>query len=179
MDYGHIDAMHSKTMYLLHVYRHNVDTSHIQRQCFWTACLQTQCWHITYSKTVFLGSMFTDTMLTHHIFKDSVSGFHVYRHNGDTSRIQSEVESLKELLNTYEQSLERKDQVITNLTDSLQRHRDKFDVQRAFCEWKIKHNDRKREVCFSCINFFSSFFVNFCFSFFINFYSPLFENLIL
>lgn len=58
----------------------------------------------------------------------------------------NEVESLKELLHTYEQSIERKDQVIANLTASLQSHRDKMQIQRSFCEWKVKHNDTKREV---------------------------------
>lgn len=61
----------------------------------------------------------------------------------------NEVESLKELLHTYEQSIERKDQVIANLTASLQSHRDKMQIQKSFCEWKAKHNDSKREVSFS------------------------------
>lgn len=69
------------------------------------------------------------------------------RYSGDMRRQVSETESVKELLHTYEQSIERKDQVIANLTASLQSHRDKMQIQKSFCEWKIKHNDTKREVC--------------------------------
>jgi len=60
--------------------------------------------------------------------------------------------NLKELLATYEKSIERKDQVISNLTHALQKQKDKKEVMRTFCEWKLKHNDSKREVidC-SCI----------------------------
>ena len=60
--------------------------------------------------------------------------------------LQNELESMKELLHTYEQSIERKDEVITNLTRGMQKQRDKFDMLKTFCEWKIKHNDVKREV---------------------------------
>ena len=60
--------------------------------------------------------------------------------------LQNELESMKELLHTYEQSIERKDDVITNLTRGMQKQKDKFDMLKTFCEWKIKHNDVKREV---------------------------------
>ena len=60
--------------------------------------------------------------------------------------LQNELESMKELLHTYEQSIERKDEVITNLTRGMQKQKDKFDMLKTFCEWKIKHNDVKREV---------------------------------
>lgn len=66
-------------------------------------------------------------------------------YSGDMRRQVDETESVKELLNTYEQSIERKDQVIANLTASLQSHRDKMEIQKSFSEWKIKHNDVKRE----------------------------------
>lgn len=67
-------------------------------------------------------------------------------HGSDMRRQLDEAESFKELLHTYEQSIERKDQVIANLTASLQSHRDRMDMQRGFCEWKIKHNDARREA---------------------------------
>ena len=62
------------------------------------------------------------------------------------SQLHNELESLKELLLTYEQSIERKDQVICNLTQGLQKQKEKFDMLKTFCEWKMKHNDMKREV---------------------------------
>jgi centrosomal protein POC5 len=56
------------------------------------------------------------------------------------------MESLKELLHTYEQSIERKDQVISNLTHAMQKQREKIEMLKKFNEWKLKHIDRKREV---------------------------------
>lgn len=57
-----------------------------------------------------------------------------------------EMDGMKELLNTYEQTLERKDAVISNMTDALHRHRDKLELMRKFCDWKNMHNDAKREA---------------------------------
>ena len=68
------------------------------------------------------------------------------RHAREMTSLQNELESMKELLHTYEQSIERKDEVITNLTRGMQKQKDKFDMLKTFCEWKIKHNDVKREV---------------------------------
>lgn len=68
------------------------------------------------------------------------------RHIAERSRLQNDIESLKELLHTYEESIERKDQVINNLTQGLQQQKAKHEMLRTFCEWKIRHNDVKREV---------------------------------
>ena len=68
------------------------------------------------------------------------------RHAGEMMSLGNELESLKELLHTYEQSIQRKDDVISNLTGAMGKQRDKFDTLKTFCEWKIKHNDVKREV---------------------------------
>ena len=70
----------------------------------------------------------------------------IFRHAREVTSLQNELESMKELLHTYEQSIERKDDVITNLTRAMQKQKDKFDMLKTFCEWKIKHNDMKREV---------------------------------
>ncbi|KAK2156598.1 hypothetical protein LSH36_209g04027 [Paralvinella palmiformis] len=56
------------------------------------------------------------------------------------------MDGLRELLHTYEQSIERKDQVIANLTHALQKQKEKFEMLRTFSEWKISLNDKKREV---------------------------------
>ena len=53
---------------------------------------------------------------------------------------------MKELLHTYEQSIERKDQVINNLTSGLQRQKEKLEMAKTFSDWKVKHNDSQREV---------------------------------
>ncbi|KAH3802582.1 hypothetical protein DPMN_156260 [Dreissena polymorpha] len=62
-------------------------------------------------------------------------------------KLLDEMNSLKELLATYERSIERKDQVISNLTNALQKQKDRTEVVKTFCEWKMRHNDLKREVC--------------------------------
>ena len=73
------------------------------------------------------------------------------RHVGEGTRLQNDLEALRELLATYEQSIQRKDQVISNLTNGLQHHRNRMEVQRSFTEWKVKHNDAKREVSLAFI----------------------------
>lgn len=81
------------------------------------------------------------------------------RHLGEGTRLLNDMEALRELLATYEQSIQRKDQVISNLTAGLQHHRNRMEVQRSFTEWKLKHNDVKREVLLSCFMFFCERFV--------------------
>lgn len=68
------------------------------------------------------------------------------RHAGEGTRMQNDMDALRELLATYEQSIQRKDQVISNLTTGLQHHRNRMEMQRSFTEWKIKHNDARREA---------------------------------
>ncbi len=69
-----------------------------------------------------------------------------YRHAHEMTSLRNELESMKELLHTYEQSIERKDDVIGNLTKGMQKQKDKYDMLKTFCEWKIRHNDTRREV---------------------------------
>ncbi|XP_066270366.1 centrosomal protein POC5-like [Branchiostoma lanceolatum] len=68
------------------------------------------------------------------------------RHAREVNQLQNEIESLKELMHTYEQSIERKDQVISNLTQALQRQKEKFDMLRAMVQWKLRHADERREA---------------------------------
>ncbi len=60
--------------------------------------------------------------------------------------LRNELESVRELLHTYEQSVARKDDVIANLTRGMRAQRDRMETLKAFSEWRIKHNDAKREV---------------------------------
>lgn len=68
------------------------------------------------------------------------------KHASEKTHLLGEINSLKELLNTYEKSIERKDQVISNLTNALTKQKDKNEMMKKFCDWKIKHNDLKREA---------------------------------
>ncbi|KAL5019681.1 hypothetical protein ScPMuIL_002573 [Solemya velum] len=68
------------------------------------------------------------------------------KHASEKNKMLNEIDSLKELLHTYEQSIQRKDQVISNLTHALQKQRERSEMTKKFCEWKIKHNYMKREA---------------------------------
>ncbi|KAK6178513.1 hypothetical protein SNE40_013291 [Patella caerulea] len=68
------------------------------------------------------------------------------RHACEQNKLVNEIDSLKELLHTYEQSMERKDEVISNLTHAMQKQKERKDMMKQFCEWRIKHNDVKREA---------------------------------
>ncbi|XP_025084157.1 centrosomal protein POC5-like isoform X1 [Pomacea canaliculata] len=68
------------------------------------------------------------------------------RHATEKSEMMREMNSMKELLHTYEQSMERKDQIVSNLTAAVQRHRDKLELMRKFSDWRLKQNDAKREA---------------------------------
>ena len=52
----------------------------------------------------------------------------------------------KELLLTYEQSINRKDHIIVNLTRALQGQKNKCSLQHSFSLWKLKMCNEKREV---------------------------------
>lgn len=71
------------------------------------------------------------------------------RHAGELNTLRNEMEGLKELLSTYEISMERKDGVIANLTRSLQNQKDKFEQLKTFTQWKIQFAAAKQEV--SCL----------------------------
>ncbi|XP_064609303.1 centrosomal protein POC5-like [Liolophura sinensis] len=68
------------------------------------------------------------------------------RHAADLEKVKNDMENLKELLHTYEQSVERKDQVIANLTNALQKNREKMEMMKKFNEWKLRLSDSGREA---------------------------------
>ncbi|KAK2521262.1 centrosomal protein POC5 isoform X1 [Columba livia] len=60
-------------------------------------------------------------------------------------QLTSEMENLKELLHTYEISIGRKDEVITNLTEALERQKERTELMRKFMLWRIQHVNYKQE----------------------------------
>ena len=72
----------------------------------------------------------------------------IFRHAGEMNVLHNELEGLKELLHTYEVSIERKDGVIANLTRSLQNQKEKFNTLKTFTDWKIQYAASKQEVSF-------------------------------
>ncbi|XP_061842514.1 centrosomal protein POC5 isoform X2 [Nerophis lumbriciformis] len=64
-------------------------------------------------------------------------------HNAQKEALKLELDSLKDLLNTYEISNKRKDEVIKSLTLVLDRQNDKLDKMKAFTHWKIQFIEAK------------------------------------
>ncbi|CAL8346605.1 unnamed protein product [Lota lota] len=60
--------------------------------------------------------------------------------------LSAELSSLKELLQTYETSNQRKDEVIMNLSKALDRQKEKLEAMRAFTTWRIQHSQAKEEA---------------------------------
>lgn len=69
----------------------------------------------------------------------------VARHSNEKVELIRELDTMKEYLHSFEQSMHRKDAIISNLTKAMFRMRDKMELMRNFCTWRIQHNDSKRE----------------------------------
>lgn len=63
-----------------------------------------------------------------------------------TAGLQSEIDSLKDLLQTYEISNQRKDEIIENLSQLLERQKEKVEKMRAFTQWRLQHTEAKEEA---------------------------------
>ncbi|KAL7839653.1 hypothetical protein SRHO_G00263110 [Serrasalmus rhombeus] len=68
------------------------------------------------------------------------------KHAAHIAGINAEMDSLKDLLNTYQISNQRKDEVIVNLTRAVDRQRERLEVMRSFTQWRIKHCTAKEEA---------------------------------
>jgi hypothetical protein len=53
---------------------------------------------------------------------------------------------MKQNVVDYEKNLEKKDDVIANLSKALEKHREKSELQKVMMEWKFKKVDSSREV---------------------------------
>ncbi|XP_076218082.1 centrosomal protein POC5 [Aptenodytes patagonicus] len=67
------------------------------------------------------------------------------KHTAHVRQLSNEMENLKELLHTYEISIGRKDEVITNLTQALERQKERIELMRKFTLWRIQHVKAKQE----------------------------------
>ncbi|XP_072520862.1 centrosomal protein POC5 isoform X2 [Salminus brasiliensis] len=68
------------------------------------------------------------------------------KHAAHVAGINAEMDSLKDLLNTYQISNQRKDEVIVNLTRAVDRQRERTELMRSFTQWRIKHCAAKEEA---------------------------------
>ncbi|NXJ85681.1 POC5 protein, partial [Trogon melanurus] len=68
------------------------------------------------------------------------------KHAAHVRHLSNEIGNLKELLHTYEISIGRKDEVvITNLTQALERQKERTELMRKFMLWRIQHVKAKQE----------------------------------
>ncbi|XP_039252854.2 centrosomal protein POC5-like [Styela clava] len=67
-------------------------------------------------------------------------------HQEEVDKLQNELAQLKELLHTYEVSVERKDQVISNLTRAVQTGHDRLEMARRMMQWKLRMIDERRQT---------------------------------
>ncbi|XP_029959926.1 centrosomal protein POC5 isoform X2 [Salarias fasciatus] len=68
------------------------------------------------------------------------------KYEAQAAGLKSELDSLKELLHTYETSNQRKDEVIGNLCHVLERQKEKLEKMRAFTHWRLQHAEAKEEA---------------------------------
>ncbi|XP_060739792.1 centrosomal protein POC5 [Tachysurus vachellii] len=68
------------------------------------------------------------------------------KHAAHIAGINAEMDSLKDLLNTYQISNQRKDEVITNLTRAVDRQRERLELMRSFTQWRHQHCAAKEEA---------------------------------
>ncbi|XP_032531789.1 centrosomal protein POC5 isoform X2 [Chiroxiphia lanceolata] len=67
------------------------------------------------------------------------------KHAAHVKQLCNEMENLKELLHTYEISIARKDEVITNLTQAIEKEKERVELMRKFTLWRIQHVKASQE----------------------------------
>ncbi|XP_054253537.1 centrosomal protein POC5 [Indicator indicator] len=67
------------------------------------------------------------------------------KHAAHVRQLSNETENLKELLRTYEISIGRKDEVIANLTQALEKQKERVDLMRNFTLWQIRRVEAKQQ----------------------------------
>ncbi|CAM9796791.1 unnamed protein product [Lampetra fluviatilis] len=68
------------------------------------------------------------------------------RHAAEVGQLHAQLGDLRQLLHTFDNSVKCKDQVISNLTNGLQKEKEKMEKLRAFTHWRLRHADEQQEV---------------------------------
>ncbi|XP_051981244.1 centrosomal protein POC5-like [Xyrauchen texanus] len=61
------------------------------------------------------------------------------KHAAQMAAVNAEMDRLKDLINTYEISNQRKDEVIMNLSRAVDRQREKLELMRSFTQWRLQY----------------------------------------
>uniref|UniRef100_A0A8C1RH07 Centrosomal protein POC5 n=1 Tax=Cyprinus carpio TaxID=7962 RepID=A0A8C1RH07_CYPCA len=67
------------------------------------------------------------------------------KHAAHMAAVNAEMDALKDLLNTYKISNQRKDEVIVNLSRALDRQREKLELMRSFTQWRLQQCAAREE----------------------------------
>ncbi|KAM8962344.1 centrosomal protein POC5 [Pelodytes ibericus] len=67
------------------------------------------------------------------------------KHAENLSQLSNKIDNLQELLQTYETSIHRKDEVISNLTRALEKQKEKLELMRTFTHWRLQHSEARQE----------------------------------
>ncbi|XP_004910451.1 centrosomal protein POC5 isoform X2 [Xenopus tropicalis] len=67
------------------------------------------------------------------------------KHVEQISQLSNQIDKLQDLLQTYETSIQRKDEVISNLTHALEKHKEKTELMRTFTHWRLQLTEARQE----------------------------------
>ncbi|KAJ8005729.1 hypothetical protein DPEC_G00120930 [Dallia pectoralis] len=68
------------------------------------------------------------------------------KHAACISGLNAEMDSLKDLLHTYETSNQRKDEVIVNLSHAVDKQRERMELMKNFTHWRLQHSEAREET---------------------------------
>ncbi|XP_078071064.1 centrosomal protein POC5 isoform X2 [Mustelus asterias] len=68
------------------------------------------------------------------------------KHEAQIAQMTCQTENLNQLICTYEDSVRRKDEVITNLIHGIQNLKEKIELMRRFTQWRLQHSEAKMEA---------------------------------
>jgi len=70
------------------------------------------------------------------------------KHNQELSKVQESLDINRDLVEFMEKSLQKKDIIISKLLDSINKLRDRNNLEKSMAQWKIDHFDKKRlDIC--------------------------------
>ncbi|XP_040277351.1 centrosomal protein POC5 isoform X1 [Bufo bufo] len=71
------------------------------------------------------------------------------KHAEHITHLSNQIDSLKALIQSYETSVHRKDEVISNLTRALEKQKEKTELMRTFSHWRLQQIEGRQEdyVC--------------------------------
>ncbi|KAG8598603.1 hypothetical protein GDO81_002670 [Engystomops pustulosus] len=71
------------------------------------------------------------------------------KHTEHITHMSNQIDGLQALIHTYETSIHRKDEVISNLTRALEKQKEKTELMRTFSHWRLQQMEARQEdyVC--------------------------------